>query len=148
MPRFEEPLGDAFGAPEEYPFLLSTGATQIEFTHQDHRQISALRRRHPDPTVEIAPETAQALDITDGDWVWIETPRGRVRQRAKLSPALHPQVVNAERWWYPERAGEDPELYGIWESNINAYTEDDPALCDPAYGAWPFRLGRCRLRKA
>lgn len=148
VPRFEEPLDAAFGAPEEYPFLLSTGATQIEFTHQDHRQISALRRRHPDPTVEIAPETAQALEITDGDWVWIETPRGRVRQRAKLSPALHPQVVNAERWWYPERAGEDPELYGIWESNINACTEDDPALCDPAYGAWPFRLGRCRLRKA
>ena len=148
LPAFEEPLAAAFGSTEDYPFLLSTGATVIEFLHQDHRQIAALRKRHADPTAEIAPETGAALGIADGDWIWIETPSGRVRQRARISPGLHPSVVNAERWWYPERPGEEPELYGLWESNINAYTEDDPDLCDPAYGSWPFRLGRCRLSRA
>jgi anaerobic selenocysteine-containing dehydrogenase len=147
LPSFEEPLAPAFGRAEDYPFLLSTGATVIEFFHQDHRQMPSLRRTHPAPTVEIAPETAAALGIASGDWVWIETPAGRVRQRATLTPGLHPQVVVAERWWYPERRGEAPDLYGLWESNINAYTEDDPDLCDSAYGNWPFRLGRCRLRK-
>ena len=148
LPAFEEPLTPEFGSPEEYPFLLSTGATVIEMTHQDHRQIPSLRRQHPDPIVEISQEAAATLGIDIGDWIWIETPRGRVRQRAKISEGLHPEVVVAERWWYPERRGEEPELYGIWESNINAYTEDDPELCDLAYGSWPFRLGRCRISKA
>ncbi len=148
LPGFEEPLAPAFGDAEAYPFLLCTGATTIEMTHQDHRQISALRRRHPDPTVEISAEAAAGVGVVSGDWIWIETPAGRVRQRARIVQGLHPRVVQAERWWYPERRGEEPDLYGIWESNINAYTEDDPDLCDPAYGNWPFRLGRCQLRKA
>ena len=148
LPSFEEPLGPAFGSADEYPFLLSTGATVIDFTHHDHRQIPSLRKHHPDPTAEISPEDAARLGIAVGDWIWIETPVGRVRQRVKIAPGLYPQLVVAERWWYPERPGEEPELYGIWESNINAYTQDDPELCDPAYGNWPFRLGRCRISKA
>ena len=148
LPSFEEPLVADFGSEEEYPFLLSTGTTVIEMTHQDHRQIPALRRRHPEPTVEIPPEIATTLTIETGEWVWVETPKGRIRQQAKVTPGLHPHVVVAERWWYPEREGADPELYGFWESNINAYTEDAPELCDPAYGNWPFRLGRCRVSKA
>ncbi|HXG36946.1 MAG TPA: molybdopterin dinucleotide binding domain-containing protein, partial [Dehalococcoidia bacterium] len=147
LPGYEEPMRPAFGDAEQYPFLLGTGAAVIEFMHQDHRQISSLRKRHPEPQVEIAPETAAGLGIAEGDWVWVETPSGKVRQRAKLSPGLHPQLIVAERWWYPERKGEEPDLYGLWESNINAYTEDDPDLCDPAYGNWPFRLGRCRVYK-
>lgn len=148
LPTFEEPLRPEFGSAEDYPYLLSTGATVIEMTHQDHRQIPSLRRHHPDPMAEISPEIAAELGIAPGDWIWIETQAGRVRQRAKISPGLYPQLVVAERWWYPERRGEEPELYGIWESNINAYTEDDPELCDPAYGSWPFRLGRCKVAKA
>jgi anaerobic selenocysteine-containing dehydrogenase len=121
LPSFEEPLAPAFGQEAHYPFLLATGATVIEMTHQDHRQMPTLRRRHPEPTVEIPPEIAGNLEIETGDWVWVETPKGRVRQRAKITPGLHPQMVMAERWWYPERPGAAPELYGMWESNINAY---------------------------
>ena len=32
-----------------------------------------------------------------------------------------------------------------WESNVNAYTDDDPELCDPIFGALPYRLARCRI---
>jgi anaerobic selenocysteine-containing dehydrogenase len=38
------------------------------------------------PTVQINPETAGKLGIADGDWVWIESPRGKVRQKARLFP--------------------------------------------------------------
>lgn len=148
LPDFEEPYPDSLGQQADYPFLLSTGATRIEMTHQDHRQMPTLRQRHPEPIVEIPPEIARALAIETNDWVWIETLKGRIRQRAKIVSGMHPEVVSAERWWYPERPGAAPELYGIWESNVNAYTEDDPDLCDQAYGTWPFRLGRCRLTKA
>jgi anaerobic selenocysteine-containing dehydrogenase len=128
-----------------YPLRLMTGNTRIDVTHQDHRQVAALRRLHAEPQVELAPELAATYGIADGDWVRIETPRGAFRQRARLLPGLPADVVNAERWWYPEREGAAPTLYGFWESNVSAYTEDDPALCDPAYGNWPFRVARCRI---
>jgi thiosulfate reductase / polysulfide reductase chain A len=145
LPSFDEPL--ASGEALAYPYLLLTGSTRIDVTHQDHRQIGSLRRRHPDPTVRLHPATAATLGIATGDWVWIESPRGRVQQRAQLTDRLHPAMVEAERWWYPERPGAEPELFGVLESNVNALTDDDPAQCDQAYGSWPFRLGRCRLER-
>jgi hypothetical protein len=43
-----------------------------------------------------------------------------------------------------------PELYGLWESNINVTTDDDPEKCDPLSGGWPFKgqYLRCRISKA
>ncbi len=53
---------------------------------------------------------------------------GHIRKTQRAGAALmvidpRHTVVVAERWWYPERQGASPELYGIWESNINAYTD-------------------------
>lgn len=44
----------------------------------------------------------------------------------------------------------EPSLYGLWESNINVTTDDDPEKCDPLSGGWPFKGGylRCRISKA
>lgn len=143
-----DPTLDAALDRARYPLWLMVGGTRIDALHQDHRQIASLRRRHPDPQVELDPRLAAAHGIAEGDWVRIETPRGAIYQRARLVPDLGTDVVNAERWWYPEREGRAPALYGFWESNVSAYTEDDPALCDPAYGAWPFRVAVCRIARA
>jgi len=131
-----------------YPFLLMTGATSLVMTHQDHRQVASLRRQHPDPTARIHPMAAAKLGLADGDWVWIESPTGRVRQRLRVTSDVHPRVVDAERWWYPERPGPEPDLFGVFESNVNVLTDDSPDLCDPAHGSWPFRMGRCRVLRA
>jgi hypothetical protein len=38
---------------------------------------------------------------------------------------MHPRVVHADsHMWYPERKGEEPELFGVWASNINAILPD------------------------
>lgn len=66
------------------------------FFHSEHRQIPLLRRRHPDPLVEIHPETAEKLKIKDGDWIWIETARGRIKQKAKLTYGIDPRVARVE----------------------------------------------------
>jgi hypothetical protein len=44
-------------------------------------------------------------------------------------------------------AGEQPTYFGFWESNVNAYTDDELELCDPIYGALPYRLARCRIER-
>jgi len=129
----------------EYPLVLTTGGRQIEGFHQNAVQSAAYRRKFPDPVVQIHPETAAALGIGEGDWVAIETPVGRVSQRARISDLFDRRVIHGERWWYPERNGAEPEVHGIFDTNINVCTDDDLAGCDPIMGAWPLRAVPARI---
>jgi anaerobic selenocysteine-containing dehydrogenase len=147
LPTFaEEPLSADMSV--RYPLRLMTGATRVDATHQDHRQVARLRSRHPDPVVEIDPRTAEAIGVQEQDWVRIVTPDGAVYQRAHLVPALGEDRVSAERWWYPEQDGTAPRLFGALESNVNSYTAYGVESCDPAYGALPYRNASCRIERA
>ncbi|MFH1646254.1 MAG: molybdopterin-dependent oxidoreductase [Chloroflexota bacterium] len=145
LPDHVEPSESPYATPElagEYPLIASTGARVQEYFHSEGRQLKSLRRRHPDPLVEIHPETAARLAIRDGDWVWIESPRGgRIRQRARLTDGIHPSVVCAEHgWWFPEK---EPWDYGYRESNVNMLTSGLPR--DPHTGAEPWRSFLCKI---
>ena len=84
-----------------------------------------MRRRYPDPLLQINPETARKLGIADGDVVHIETPLGSIRQKAELMEGIHPEVVHADGyWWFPEQPEADPCLFGVWDSNINSIIPD------------------------
>ena len=43
---------------------------------------------------EINPETAKPLGIVDGDWVWVESLKGKIKARAKLYKGAMPDVVS------------------------------------------------------
>jgi thiosulfate reductase / polysulfide reductase chain A len=147
LPYYEEPPESPLSTPELtdiYPLILTTGGRSQYFFCSEHRQIPSLRRRHPEPIVEIHPETAQKHDIRDGDWIWIESPRGRIRQKARLTSGIDPRVVNAEfGWWFPEDGG--PE-YGVWRANANCLTNSGPPY-DPAMGTYQLRALLCRVYK-
>jgi anaerobic selenocysteine-containing dehydrogenase len=98
--------------------------------------------------VQVHPETARKLDIQDGDWIWIETQRGRIRMKCQYFDGIEPRVVHAEHgWWFPELPGEEPWLHGVWESNVNVLTEDAPELCNKLSGGWPLKTGLCKVYK-
>ncbi|MCU0579555.1 MAG: molybdopterin-dependent oxidoreductase [Desulfobacterota bacterium] len=145
LPRFREPPESPVSTPElfrDYPYILITGARQPGFFHTENRQIPWLRELHPDPQVEIHPETAAREGIREGDWVIIESPRGRVRQRAKLFAGLDPRIVAAQHgWWFPEK--KDPG-HGWDESNINILTDNAYESMDPAMGATSIRTLLCK----
>jgi anaerobic selenocysteine-containing dehydrogenase len=151
LPRYEEPSETPVSNPElakEYPLTLITGGRFNPHYHSEWRQIESARRLRPYPLVQIHPETARTLGIEEGDWVWIETVRGRVGQKATLFGGLKPNVVHAEHgWWYPELPGEEPWLHGVWESNINVVLDDDPEICNSLTGAWPLRTALCKVYK-
>ncbi|GAH71536.1 unnamed protein product, partial [marine sediment metagenome] len=87
---------------KEYPLILITGRRSAAFYHSEHRQIPWLREIEPEATVEIHPDTAKALGIEEGNWVWIEGVRGKIKRKAKLTPVVHPKTVMAlHGWWYP-----------------------------------------------
>jgi len=44
--------------------------------------------------VEIHPETAHRLGLADGDQVWVESPQGRIRLKARLYEGAMPDAVN------------------------------------------------------
>ena len=117
--------------------ILITGARQPGFFHTENRQVPWLRELHPDPMVELHPDMAAKEGIQEGDWVIIESLRGKVRQRAKLFAGMHPRVVSAQHaWWFPEK--KDPG-HGWDESNINILTDNAYETMDPAMGASSIR---------
>lgn len=151
LPRYEESFENPVSTPElakEYPLMLITGGRFLPMYHSEHRQIESLRRRHPHPLVQINPQTASKLGISDGDWVWIESPRGRVRMETRLFDGIDPRVVHAEHgWWLPELPGEEPWLHGVWESNIEVLMENNPNICNKLAGGWPLKTALCKVYK-
>ena len=128
---------------KQFPYILITGARSPGFFHTENRQVPWLRELHQDPVVEIHPETAEKEGIKEGEWVIIESARGKVRQRAKIYAGIHPKVVGAQHaWWFPEKR--DP-THGWDESNINILTDNAYETCDPAMGATSVRTLLCKI---
>lgn len=130
---------------EEYPLLFTTWKSP-SYRHAGGRQIHTLRAAHPEPVVRIHPETASRLEIMDGDWVHIETKRGKIQQKAILADTIDPRVVIADYgWWFPEMGPE--KMYGWADSNINILTDNHPPL-SPEMGSTNLRGGFCKVYKA
>jgi anaerobic selenocysteine-containing dehydrogenase len=147
LPFYEEPPESPYSAPavaKDYPLVLTTGGRSPSFFNSEHRQLATLRNAHREPRAEIHPETAARLGIAHGDWMWIETRRGRIRQKAKLTDGIDPRVINTEfGWWFPDEPG--PE-YGIWKANANMLTDNGPPY-DPAMGTYQLRGLLCRVAR-
>jgi anaerobic selenocysteine-containing dehydrogenase len=146
LPTYKEVPESPVSNPEvakDYPYILVTGVRSPVFFHSEHRMIPWLRECHPDPIIEIHPDTARKHGIEEGDWVYIETPRGRIKQRAKMAPGNNPQVVCIQHgWWFPEIETAD---HGWDRSNSNILTENDPETLDVAFGASNLRTLMCRI---
>lgn len=129
IPRHIEPPESPVARPDlvaEYPLILTTGRKIPVYFHNEHRQLPWCRELWPVPLLEINPETAAKLGIKQGDWVWIESPRGRIRQTADLYAGIAPHVVNAEHlWWYPELpAPEHGYQYSCVNCLVDRYSQD------------------------
>lgn len=123
LPYYEEPPYSPMSTPElykEYPLILGTGRRSPVYFHSEHKQIPWLREIEPDPIVEIHPKTAKHYGIKNGEWVWVENWLGKIKVKAYVTPIVHPRMVMADHaWWYPERPGAEPSLFGVWEVNVN-----------------------------
>lgn len=146
LPKYTELPESPVSTPElldKYPYILNAGLRTPTFFHSANRMIPWLREIRPDPIVEIHPETAEKHGIEEGDWVWIESPRGRVKERAKLNAGIDSRVVVAEHgWWYPEI--KDPG-HGWDISNINLLMDNSHETMDPAMGATNIRNCLCNI---
>jgi formate dehydrogenase alpha subunit len=90
-PRLVPPAETAGG---DFPHLLTTGRTL------DHYQTGTLSRRSrvldalsPEPWAEVHPDTLREVGAADGGWLSLESPRGRIRVRARASEGCLPGCV-------------------------------------------------------
>jgi anaerobic selenocysteine-containing dehydrogenase len=98
LPHYEPPR--FVGSATEYPLhlntfkpLAQTGGMTANMPFLQEILGPHVNMRW-DTWIEINPQTAKQLDVADGDWVWVESPRGRIKTRAKLYAGVVPNVVN------------------------------------------------------
>jgi len=60
-----------------------------------------------DSWVEINPETAKSLGIKDGDPIWVESPAGKLKSKARLYPGTHSKCIHIPY-------GQGHKAYGRW----------------------------------
>ncbi len=142
LPDYIEPPESPLSTPEltpSYPFILTTGGRNIYNYHSALRNIPSLHKRFPDPLVEIHPDTLQELGLQEGEWIWIISPRGKMKSKVKKFGGIHPKVIHVYHgFWYGFDDG--------WQTvNDNILTDHRPH--DPAVGSTQLRGLLCRIEK-
>jgi len=149
LPDHVEPVGSplTIAADERFPLVLST-AKSGWFVHSSWRHVASLRRKSPDPAVEISRQLAARRGLVDGDWAVVETQGGAVRLKVRLNAALDDRVVVAEFGWWedcPPLGRDRTAAAGTRTRNINAVLHDDAR--DPVSGSVPLRAIVCDIRR-
>lgn len=140
LPQFSGPPEEE---DEEYPLVL-TSSKDPYYLHSSYRWISGLRKRSPEPEVQLHPRTAGQYDIGTGDDVLVETRSGVISQRARLTDRVHPDVVHAAYgWWFPE--GDAESQYEWQRSNYNILTSVD--TLGREFGTPNLKGIPCRIRR-
>jgi assimilatory nitrate reductase catalytic subunit len=87
-------------APEltspEYPLVLLTGRGSSSQWHTQTRtaKSAVLRRLYPnEPYVELNPDDGERLGIAPGEWIIVESRRGKLRARAHATHVVQPGQV-------------------------------------------------------
>ena len=130
---------------DQFPLQLSCAKT-VAFCHSQHRNIASLRRLMPDPILEISKETADAKNITDGEWVEISTRVGTFVARAKMIKDIEPGSVFAQHGWWGNGAENTPSGADK-PTAVNMNRAIDTALSDPISGSISLRNSYCNVKK-
>jgi anaerobic selenocysteine-containing dehydrogenase/ferredoxin-NADP reductase len=141
----ESPLSDRLD--NRFPFVLTT-AKSGWFVHSSHRHVASLRKKTPEPAVEMNERLAAQRGLKEGDWAIVETSTGEVRLRVRLNQALDDRVAIAEFGWWedcPPLGLDAMNPAGFRTSNMNDALSDTAR--DPVSGSVPLRATCCDIRK-
>jgi len=134
LPIYREPKYSPFSSPElakEYPLVLTTGARLPMFLHSEMYNVPWCRSLRPFPMVDINPSDAKERGVEQGDWVYLETKRNRIKVKANVTETILPGVVNMP--------------HGNKEADANLLIEPD--YLDPISGFPGFKSLLCEVKK-
>jgi anaerobic selenocysteine-containing dehydrogenase len=102
LPTYRESGETPVSAPElvkNYPLILITGTRQLPYYHTMFHDVPSLRAACPEPKIEINTGTAKKLRVENEDMVIIESPRGAIQMKAKVTDDILPGVVAIPHGW-------------------------------------------------
>ena len=128
---------------EEYPFRFTTGRTIYHFhTRTKTARVPQLNAAAPDAWVEISPADAESLGVGEGDVVRVESPRGRMEAKARISGIREGVVFAPFHYGYFDREGGDAPDGHARAANELTITEWDPVSKQPL-----FKIGAVKVTK-
>lgn len=118
---------------DEYPFILTTGRVVYHYLSGNQtRRIEALRKLCPDPYVEIHPQTAEWLNIGNGEQIVISSRRGSITVPAKIT-----KTIRRDSLFVPYH----------WGKSLGINNLTNPAL-DPKSKIPEFKVCAVKIEKA
>jgi anaerobic selenocysteine-containing dehydrogenase len=151
LPEYVEPLISPLSRPDvaqDYPLVL-TNAKFTTFIHSQLRGLPSLRKVSPHPSADIHPETAARFGIVDKGWMEIESPRAKIRAKARVTDRIAPGVVCCQHgWWQECKELELPGYSSYGADSANPSLLIGSEVADPISGSLPHRSFLCRVRPA
>jgi anaerobic selenocysteine-containing dehydrogenase len=133
---------------EDYPFRLNTGRTIYHFhTRAKIARAPQLQNAAPNAWVEIHPSDAETLGVEEGDVVRVESPRGGLEAKARIT-GIRAGVVFApfHYGYFDETAKDSPDGHPR-AANELTITEWDPVSKQPLFKAGAVRVLPRLLRR-
>jgi anaerobic selenocysteine-containing dehydrogenase len=146
LPYFIEPHESPVSGDlkDKFPLVMSNGRIPF-FHHGTLRNSPYVRSIYPVPEIWINPATASTYGVAHGDWTWIESQRGKIRAKARVTAGIPPGIVYMERFWNPETL--NTATHGFREMNVNLLSKNDAPFND-VIGTYTLRGYLVRISKA
>jgi anaerobic selenocysteine-containing dehydrogenase len=149
LPEYVEPAVSPISKPEiaaDFPLVL-TNAKFTTYVHSQQRALSSLRKAAPEPSADIHPETALRYGVKNKEWMVVESPRGAIKAKARVTTNIVPGVVCCQHgWWQDCKELELPGYNPYESSGANPGTLVGTDLADPVSGSLPHRSYLCRVK--
>jgi cysteine desulfurase NifS len=144
LPVYTEPREGPLARPDlakRYPLVFNSGARTFFDFRSQHHGVPGLKEKAPEPLVTLNTKDAEARGISDGDQVFIETSRGRLRYRARVTDDIVKGAIEANM------GGGGPLGPEAWKNcNVNDLT--DLARYDPISGFPVYKALLCDVKLA
>jgi anaerobic selenocysteine-containing dehydrogenase len=151
LPEYIEPAMSPLSRPDiaaDFPLVL-TNAKFTTFVHSQQRALPSLRKSSPEPSAEMHPKTAERYGIKNKAWMFVETPRGAIKVKARVSPNIVPGIVCCQHGWWQDCKELELPGYSPFDANgANAATLIAADFADPVSGSLPHRSYLCRIKAA
>lgn len=144
LPIYTEPAEGPLSQPDlakKYPLVFNSGTRNHFDFRSQHHGVPGLGDKRPEPLVTINDMDAQARGIANGDWVWVTTPRGQLKYRARVTTDIVAGAIDADM------GGGGPLGPAEWVNcNVNVLTDAD--RYDPISGFPIYKALLCQVSKA
>jgi len=129
---------------KDYPLAMTNGRLPV-YHHGTLRNVPYIREIFPVAEVWVNPIEAKKYGFEQGDWVYVESRRGKIHAKARVTEGIPPQSCYMERFWNPETV--TTPTHGWQEMNVNVLSKETGTL-NEVLGTYTLRGYQVKIYKA